>query len=66
MTYVFGACEIDCDRRELRRAGTVIHTEPQVFDVLLYLVESPRIRLAESGVVASLHAIGRTVPARAV
>ena len=48
MTYVFGACEIDCDRRELRRAGTVIHTEPQVFDVLLHLVRhSDRVVLKE-------------------
>jgi pimeloyl-ACP methyl ester carboxylesterase/DNA-binding winged helix-turn-helix (wHTH) protein len=35
---VFGDCELDIDRFELRRAGAVVHVEPQVFDVLLYLV----------------------------
>jgi DNA-binding winged helix-turn-helix (wHTH) protein len=35
MTFVFANCEIDCDRRELRRKGTVMHVEPQVFDVLV-------------------------------
>jgi DNA-binding winged helix-turn-helix (wHTH) protein len=38
MIFVFGKCEIDCDRRELRREGSVIHVEPQVFDVLVHLV----------------------------
>lgn len=38
MIFVFGDCEIDCDRRELRRDGVPIHVEPQVFDVLVHLV----------------------------
>ena len=38
MTFAFGACEIDCDRRELHRTGSVIHVEPQVFDLLVHLV----------------------------
>src|SRR5262245_37957031 len=39
MTFVIGHCEIDCDRRELHRSGIVVHVEPQVFDVLVYLVQ---------------------------
>jgi DNA-binding winged helix-turn-helix (wHTH) protein/alpha-beta hydrolase superfamily lysophospholipase len=39
MTLVFGDCEIHCGRRELRRKGTATHVEPQVFDVLVYLVQ---------------------------
>ena len=39
MTLVFGDCEIHCGRRELRRKGTANHVEPQVFDVLVYLVQ---------------------------
>ena len=35
---VFDDCELDITRFELRRAGAVVHVEPQVFDVLLYLV----------------------------
>ncbi len=39
MIYAFGDYELDVDARELRRAGAVVPTEPQVFDVLAYLVE---------------------------
>jgi len=38
MTLVFADCEIDCDRRELHRTGLSTHLEPQVFDLLVYLV----------------------------
>jgi DNA-binding winged helix-turn-helix (wHTH) protein/pimeloyl-ACP methyl ester carboxylesterase len=38
MTFLFENSEIDCGRRELRRAGTKTHVEPQVFDVLVHLV----------------------------
>lgn len=36
--YRFGDCELDLDGYELRRGGEVVHVEPQVFDVLAYLV----------------------------
>ena len=36
--YQFGDFEIDTARFELRRAGTPVHLERQVFDVLAYLV----------------------------
>ena len=39
MIYVFDACELDTDLYELRRAGEVVKVEPQVFDVLVYLIE---------------------------
>jgi DNA-binding winged helix-turn-helix (wHTH) protein/pimeloyl-ACP methyl ester carboxylesterase len=38
MIFVFGECEIDCERRELCRQGVLTHVEPQVFDLLAYLV----------------------------
>lgn len=38
MTLLFENCEIQEDRRELRREHTVVHVEPQVFDLLVYLV----------------------------
>lgn len=38
MILTFGNCEIDCDKLELCREGMSIHVEPQVFDVLAYLV----------------------------
>jgi DNA-binding winged helix-turn-helix (wHTH) protein len=38
MIYRFGDCELDDQRYELRRAGVPCHLEPQVFEVLAYLV----------------------------
>ena len=35
----FADCELDLDRIVLRRGGEEIRIEPQVFDVLAYLVE---------------------------
>jgi adenylate cyclase len=40
MPVIFGECAIDPARRELIRAGETIHIEPQVFDLLLYLIEN--------------------------
>jgi hypothetical protein len=38
MTLSFGDYEIDVERRELRRAKAPVRIEPQVFDLLVYLV----------------------------
>src|SRR5947209_5029232 len=38
MIVRFGNCELDCDRRELRRGAKPVHVQPQVFDLLVYLV----------------------------
>ncbi|KPK48803.1 MAG: hypothetical protein AMJ63_17770, partial [Myxococcales bacterium SG8_38_1] len=40
MTFVFGQFELDPARRELRFEGSVKSLQPQVFDLLLYLVEN--------------------------
>jgi pimeloyl-ACP methyl ester carboxylesterase len=37
--YTFGGYELDLDAHELRRSREVVRVEPQVFDVLAYLVE---------------------------
>ena len=39
MAYAFADCELDTRQRELRRGGAAVPLEPQVFDVLAYLVE---------------------------
>ena len=39
MLFTFGDCSVDCARRELRRGGKLVAIEPQVFDVLVYLIE---------------------------
>jgi len=38
MLFTFDDCSIDCDRRELKRGGELVAVEPQVFDVLVYLI----------------------------
>ena len=38
MIYRFGDCELDDRRYELRRGGVPCHLEPQVLEVLAYLV----------------------------
>jgi DNA-binding winged helix-turn-helix (wHTH) protein/tetratricopeptide (TPR) repeat protein len=38
--YHFADCELDTTRFELRRDGTITPVEPQVFDLLRYLVEN--------------------------
>src|SRR3954468_9939798 len=39
LKYSFGVCDLDTDLFELRRAGVPVPIEPQVFNVLAYLVE---------------------------
>ncbi len=39
MIYHFGDCELDAERRELRRAGQRVAIEPKAFDVLLCLLQ---------------------------
>jgi class 3 adenylate cyclase len=40
MTYLFGDCALDTGLHELRRNGLVCVVEPQVFDLLLYLIKN--------------------------
>ena len=40
MEFSFGEQVLDVDRRELRRRGELIELEPQVFDLLVYLVRN--------------------------
>jgi TolB-like protein/Tfp pilus assembly protein PilF len=41
MIHRFEDCELDTDRRELRRAGVLVPVEPQVFELLAYLISRP-------------------------
>jgi adenylate cyclase len=40
LSFRFGDFEIDLARQELRRAGTTVHIEPQVFDLLVHLIRN--------------------------
>ena len=39
MIYHFKGHRLDCERRELRRGGELVAVEPQVFDLLRFLIE---------------------------
>jgi len=38
LRYLFEDCELDTDRRELRRGNELVSVQPQVFDVLVHLI----------------------------
>lgn len=40
MPLVFGDCVLDLERRELMRSSTVVAVAPQVFDLLVYLLQN--------------------------
>src|SRR5262250_1329386 len=40
MRFLFGDYALDLERRELRRGADLVEVEPQVFDLLAYLVEN--------------------------
>ena len=40
MAFQFEDFVLDPERRELRRAGALVALEPQVFDLLVYLVQN--------------------------
>jgi TolB-like protein len=54
MTLSFGDCEIDLERRELWRAGGAVHVEPQVFDLLVYLVQNRGRVVSKDDLIASV------------
>lgn len=39
MAHVFGDFVLDPEKHELHRGGTLVATEPQVFALLVYLIE---------------------------
>jgi TolB-like protein len=54
MTLSFGDYVIDVERRELRRAKTPVHVEPQVFDLLVYLVQNRDRVVSKEDLIASV------------
>jgi TolB-like protein/cytochrome c-type biogenesis protein CcmH/NrfG len=60
MILSFENCEIDVERREVRRAGVPVHVEPQVFDLLIYLVQNRERVVSKDDLIASVWA-GRIV-----
>ena len=60
MILSFGKYEIDLARRELRCAKSPVHVEPQVFDLLAYLMHNRDRVVSKDDLIASVWG-GRTV-----
>jgi TolB-like protein len=58
--FLFADHTLDTDRRELRRGGTRIAVEPQVFDLLVYLVANRDRVVSKDDLIASIWG-GRSV-----
>ena len=54
MTLSFGDYEINLDRRELRHAKRPVHVQPQVFDLLVYLVQNRDRVVSKDDLIASV------------
>ena len=54
MKYLFSDHRLDTDRRELRRGSQAIAMEPQVFDLLVYLVENRDHVVSKDDLLASI------------
>src|SRR5947208_13007633 len=52
--FLFADHTLDTDRRELRRSGAAIAVEPQVFDLLTYLVENRERVVSKDDLFASV------------
>jgi TolB-like protein/Tfp pilus assembly protein PilF len=54
MLYFFENFALDSERLELRAAGAVVAVEPQVFDLLLYLIENRQRVVSKDDLIASV------------
>ena len=54
MQFLFADHTLDTDRRELRRSGAAIAVEPQVFELLTYLVQNRERVVSKDDLFASV------------
>ena len=54
MLFSFEDFTLDSERRELRAAGGVVSIEPQVFDLLVYLIENRDRVVSKDDLIASV------------
>jgi TolB-like protein len=54
LRYLFEKCELDMDRRELRRDAAVVPLEPKVFDLLAYLIANRERVVSKDDLLASV------------
>ncbi len=54
LLYLFEDCALDTDRRELRRGVRLVPVEPQVFDLLQYLIWNRERVVSKDDLIASI------------
>jgi TolB-like protein/Flp pilus assembly protein TadD len=54
LRYLFDDFALDTDRRELRRGGALVSVEPQVFDLLVYLIRNRGRVVSKDDLLASV------------
>jgi DNA-binding winged helix-turn-helix (wHTH) protein/pimeloyl-ACP methyl ester carboxylesterase len=54
MPFRFENCSLDIDRRELRRGSELVAIEPQVFDLLVYLVRNRERVVSKDDLIATV------------
>jgi DNA-binding winged helix-turn-helix (wHTH) protein/pimeloyl-ACP methyl ester carboxylesterase len=54
LPFVFGDYSLDAGRRELRRGSALVELEPQVFDLLIYLIENRDRVVSKDDLIASV------------
>lgn len=54
MLFLFNNCTLDTDRRELRAHSELVPVEPQVFDLLVYLIENRERVVSKDDLIASI------------
>jgi DNA-binding winged helix-turn-helix (wHTH) protein/pimeloyl-ACP methyl ester carboxylesterase len=54
LPFVFGDYSLDAGRRELRRESVLVELEPQVFDLLIYLIENRHRVVSKDDLIASV------------
>jgi len=65
MIYVFDDCSLDSERRELRRRTKLVPLEPQVFDLLVYLISNRERVVSKDNLIAAVWG-GRIVSESAI
>ena len=54
MAYFFEGYALDQDRRELKRGSDLVALEPQVFDLLVYLIENRERVVSKDDLIAAV------------
>lgn len=54
LTYYFEGYALDGDRRELRRGAELIALEPQVFDLLVFLIENHNRVVSKADIITAI------------